>query len=180
MQVQTQCLVAGFEYGELAIKQDDRNYNVYPFEKNHAICEQIIDQTHDFWHGKVVPARKLQTQIFHAKQNFNLKLVEDLEGQLQQLEPEPTGDDCVSDFLSEKYKKGVSGLRKGTPEELEWAKIHSQKKEEMKALEKNVREVENFLKNSMKEFEVIDFGKDGKVHWTNTKTGRMFRNLIKK
>ena len=49
----------------------------------------------------------------------------------------------------------------------------------MKALEKNVREVENFLKNSMKEFEVIDFGKDGKVHWTNTKTGRMFRNLIK-
>ena len=61
----------------------------------------------------------------------------------------------------------------------EWAKIHSQKKEEMKALEKNVREVENFLKNSMKEFEVLDFGKDGKVHWTNTKTGRMFRNLIK-
>ena len=49
----------------------------------------------------------------------------------------------------------------------------------MKALEKNVREVENFLKNSMKEFEVLDFGKDGKVHWTNTKTGRMFRNLIK-
>ena len=180
LQVQTQCLVAGFEYGELAIKQDDRNYNVYPFERNHAICEQIIDQTHDFWHGKVVPARKLQTQIFHAKQNFNLKLVEDLEGQLQQLEPEPTGDDSVSDFLSEKYKKGVSGLRKGTPEELEWAKIHSQKKEEMKELEKNVREVENFLKNSMKEFEVIDFGKDGKVHWTNTKTGRMFRNLIKK
>ena len=33
LQVQTQCLVAGFEYGELAIKQDDRSYNVYPFEK---------------------------------------------------------------------------------------------------------------------------------------------------
>ena len=33
---------------------------------------------------------------------------------------------------------------------------------------------------SMKEFEVLDFGKDGKVHWTNTKKGRMFRNLIKK
>ena len=49
----------------------------------------------------------------------------------------------------------------------------------LKALEKNVREVENFLKNSMKEFEVLDFGKDGKVYWTNTKTGRMFRNLIK-
>jgi len=180
LQVQTQMTVCEFDYGELGVKLDDRNYTVYPFERNKSISEQIIDQTHDFWFNRVVPARKIQTQIFNAKQNFNQRLVEDLEAQLQELEPEPTGDDCVSDFLSEKYKKGVSGLRKGTPEELEWAKIHSQKKEEMKALEKNVREVENFLKNSMKEFEVLDFGKDGKVHWTNTKTGRMFRNLIKK
>ena len=179
LQVQTQMLVCEFDYGELAVKQDDRNYTVYPFEKNKEICEQIVEQTHYFWQN-VKEARKIQTQIFHAKQNFNQRLVEDLEYRLQELEPEPTGDDSVSDFLSEKYKKGVSGLRKGTPEELEWAKIHSQKKEEMKELEKNVREVENFLKNSMKEFEVIDFGKDGKVHWTNTKTGRMFRNLIKK
>ena len=179
LQVQTQMAVCEFDYGELAVKLDDRNYTVYQFEKNREICEQIIDQTHDFWQ-RVEKAREIQTQIFVAKKDFNLRKVEDLEAQLQELEPEPTGDDCVSDFLSEKYKKGVSGLRKGTPEELEWAKIHSQKKEEMKALEKNVREVENFLKNSMKEFEVLDFGKDGKVHWTNTKTGRMFRNLIKK
>ena len=179
MQVQTQCLVAGFEYGELAIKQDDRNYNVYPFEKNHAICEQIIDQTHDFWHGKVVPARKLQTQIFHAKQNFNLKLVEDLEGQLQQLEPEPTGDDSVSDFLSEKYKRGVRFLREGTPEELSIAKNHIIKKEQLKTLEFEVREAENKIKHSMKDVEVLNFGKEGKIFWTNSKTGsRIFRNKI--
>lgn len=36
------------------------------------------------------------------------------------------------------------------------------------------------IRKAMKEFEVLDFGKEGKVHWTNTKTGRMFRNLIKK
>ena len=49
----------------------------------------------------------------------------------------------------------------------------------MKALEKNVREVENFLKNSMKEFEILDFGKDGKVHWANSTNGnRVFRNKI--
>lgn len=178
IQVQTQLAVTEMEYGELSIKQDDRNFNVFHFEKNPEICEQIIDQTHDFW-IRVEKAREIQTQIFVAKKDFNLRKVEDLEAQLQELEPEPTGDDCVSDFLSEKYKKGVSGIRKGTPEEFEWAKIHSQKKEEMKSLEKNVREVENFLKNSMKEFEILDFGKNGKVHWTNTKTGRMFRNLIK-
>ena len=179
LQVQTQCLVAGFEYGELAIKQDDRNYNVYPFEKNHAICEQIIDQTHDFWHGKVVPARKLQTQIFHAKQNFNLKLVEDLEGQLQQLEPEPTGDDSVSDFLSEKYKRGVRGEREGNAVELSIAKNHIIKKEQLKTLEFEVREAENKIKHSMKDVEVLNFGKEGKIFWTNSKTGsRIFRNKI--
>ena len=180
LQVQTQCLVAGFEYGELAIKQDDRNYNVYPFERNHAICEQIIDQTHDFWHGKVVPARKLQTQIFHAKQNFNLKLVEDLEGQLQQLEPEPTGDDSVSDFLSEKYKKALPISREGTPEQLQWAKEHVKAKEAFKQIEFRKNELENRLKVSMKNVEVLNFGKDGKVSWANTVKGnRIFRNQIK-
>ena len=178
LQVQTQCLVAGFEYGELAIKQDDRNYNVYPFERNHAICEQIIDQTHDFWQ-RVKQARTIQTQIFHAKQNFNLKLVEDLEGQLQQLEPEPTGDDSVSDFLSEKYKRGVRGEREGNAVELSIAKNHIIKKEQLKTLEFEVREAENKIKHSMKDVEVLNFGKEGKIFWTNSKTGsRIFRNKI--
>ena len=178
LQVQTQCLVAGFEYGELAIKQDDRNYNVYPFERNDAICEQIIDQTHDFWQ-RVKQARKLQTQIFHAKQNFNLKLVEDLEGKLQQLEPEPTGDDSVSDFLSEKYKRGVRGEREGNAVELSIAKNHIIKKEQLKTLEFEVREAENKIKHSMKDVEVLNFGKEGKIFWTNSKTGsRIFRNKI--
>ena len=178
LQVQTQCLVAGFEYGELAIKQDDRNYNVYPFERNDAICEQIIDQTHDFWQ-RVKQARTIQTQIFHAKQNFNLKLVEDLEGQLQQIEPEPTGDDSVSDFLSEKYKRGVRGEREGNAVELKIAKNHIIKKEQLKTLEFEVREAENKIKHSMKDVEVLNFGKEGKIFWTNSKTGsRIFRNKI--
>ena len=178
LQVQTQCLVAGFEYGELAIKQDDRNYNVYTFERNDAICEQIIDQTHDFWQ-RVKQARTIQTQIFHAKQNFNLKLVEDLEGQLQQLEPEPTGDDSVSDFLSEKYKRGVRGEREGNAVELSIAKNHIIKKEQLKTLEFEVREAENKIKHSMKDVEVLNFGKEGKIFWTNSKTGsRIFRNKI--
>lgn len=179
LQVQTQMKVCGFEYGELAVKQDDRKYTVYPFERNEELCEQIIDQTHDFWHNRVLPARKLQTQIFHAKQNFNQKLAEDLEGQLQHLEPEPTGDDSVSDFLSEKYRKGVRGEREGTTIELQLAQTHAEKKAELKEVERQVREAENKLKNSMKEVEVLNFGNDRKIFWTNTKVGnRVFRNKI--
>ena len=179
LQVQTQMAVCEFEYGELAVKLDDRNYTVYPFEKNKAICEQIIDQTHDFWQ-RVKQARQIQTQLFNAKQNFNQRLVEDLEGQLQQLEPEPTGDDSVSDFLSEKYKKALPISREGTPEQLQWAKEHVKAKEAFKQIEFRKNELENRLKVSMKNVEVLNFGKDGKVSWANTVKGnRIFRNQIK-
>ena len=178
LQVQTQMLVCEFDYGELAVKQDDRNYTVYPFEKNKEICEQIVEQTQDFWQN-VKEARKIQTQIFHAKQNFNQRLIEDLEYRLQELEPEPTGDDSVSDFLSEKYRKGVRGEREGNEIELLLAKTHAEKKAELKEVEHQLREAENKLKNSMKDTEVLNFGKEGKIYWTNTKIGnRVFRNKI--
>lgn len=180
LQVQDQMLVGEFEYGELAVKQDDRSYIVYPFEKNKAICEQIIDQTHDFWYNRVVPARKIQTQIFNAKQNYNQRLVEDLEGQLQQLEPEPDGTDAVSDFLSYKYKKGLLPERTGTKEELKWALTHLEKKEALKIVQRELLEAENKIKYSMKEVEILNFGIEGKVYWSNTKTGsRIFRNKLK-
>ena len=180
LQVQTQMTVCEFDYGELGVKLDDRNYTVYPFERNKSISEQIIDQTHDFWFNRVIPARKLQTQIFNAKQNFNQRLVEDLEGQLQQLEPEPDGSDAVSDFLSAKYKKAISGERQGTSEELEWATKHAKKKAELKLVEQEVKEQENRLKNAMKEAEILNFGKEGKIHWANSTNGsRIFRNKIK-
>jgi putative phage-type endonuclease len=179
LQVQTQMLVCCFEYGELAIKQDDRNYTVYPFEKNKAICEQIIEQTHEFWQ-RVEKARKIQTQIYNAKQNFNLRLVEDLEAKLQELEPEPDGTDAVTDFLSYKYKKGIAGERAGTKEELQWAITHAEKKEALKIVQTQLLEAENKIKNSMREVEVLNFGKEGKVYWTNSKIGsRIFRNKIK-
>lgn len=178
LQVQTQMTVCEFEYGELAVKLDDRNYTVYPFEKNKSISEQIIDQTHDFWQ-RVQKARQIQTQLFNAKQNFNQRLVEDLEGQLQQLEPEPTGEDCVSDFLSEKYKKALPISREGTPEQLEWAKEHIKTKETLKQIENRKNELENRLKNSMKTVEVLSFGKEGKISWSNATNGsRIFRNKV--
>ena len=180
IQVQTQMAVCEFDYGELSVKLDDRDFTVYPFEKNKAICEQIIDQTHDFWFDRVIPARKIQTQLFNAKQNFNQRLVEELEAQLQELEPEPTGDDSVSDFLSAKYKKALPISREGTPEQLEWAKEHIKAKDALKQIEFRKNELENRLKNSMKEVEVLTFGKDGAVHWSNSVNGnRIFRNRIK-
>ena len=59
------------------------------------------------------------------------------------------------------------------------AKNHIIKKEQLKTLEFEVREAENKIKHSMKDVEVLNFGKEGKIFWTNSKTGsRIFRNKI--
>ena len=41
LQVQTQMAVCEFDYGELAVKLDDRNYTVYPFEKGAIIVFEL-------------------------------------------------------------------------------------------------------------------------------------------
>lgn len=179
IQVQMQMGVCEFEYGELAILENGRNLQIHHFEFNKEIFEGIVDKTHDFWQ-KVEKGRELRTRIFEAEKGFNQRLVEDLKAQLDELEPEVDGSDAVADFLTEKYKKGVQGHRNGTPEELTLSIKHSEAKKTIKELEKKASLYENQLKNSMKTIECLDFGGDGKVYWSNSKTGsRIFRNNTK-
>lgn len=179
IQVQTQMGVCGFDYGELAILENGRNLTVHHFEFNKEIFEGIVDQTHDFWQ-KVEKGRAIRTRIFEAEKGFNQRLVEDLKAQLDELEPNVDGSDAVNDFLTEKYKKGVQGIRTGTPEELALSIKHSEAKKTIKELEKKSQLYENQLKNSMKTIECLDFGGDGKVFWSMSKTGsRIFRNNTK-
>lgn len=180
IQVQTQMLVCGFEYGELCILQDGRKMVVHQFEFNREIGDAIVEKTHEFW-KKVESGRKLKTQIFEAKKNFNLRLVEELEAEFVSLEPPIDGSDAVSEFLSEKYKKGTAGERVGNPDELQIAIKHLENKKMIKSLESKVQEYENQLKHSMKEIECLNFGNDGRVYWSNSKNGsRVFRNNLKR
>lgn len=179
IQVMTQMGIGELEYGELAILENGRKLSVHHFEFNKEIFESIVDQTHDFWQ-KVEAGRILRTRIFEADKGFNKHLVEELKAELMQLEPEPDASDALSGFLSEKYKKGTSGERLGSPEELTLAIKHFETKKNMKELEKKVNEYENKLKLAMREIEVLNFGTDGKVHWSNSKNGsRIFRNNLK-
>lgn len=180
IQVQQQMGVCGLEYGELAIFQDGRKLTVHHFEFNKQIFEGIVDQTHDFWQ-RVLKARTIRGQIYEAEKGFNVRKVEDLKAQLMSIEPEPDATDALSDFLSEKYKRGTAGERVGRPEELKLAIKHFEAKKTIKDTERKVQEYENALKLLMREAECLNFGKDGKVLWSNSKTGsRIFRNNLKK
>lgn len=179
IQVQTQLLVCDFPFGELAMLKDGRNFDVFPFERMDNICNAIVEKTHEFWQ-RVEKARIVLTQRFEAQKSFNMKAVEELTAELQELEPEPDGSEAFESFLKEKYKIAKPGERPGTDQELQWAIEHKRAKEELKTINDYIREKENYIKNSIRDMTTLSFGDKGKVSWKNDVNGvRRFTNKIK-
>ena len=179
VQVNTQMLVTGWKYAELAILEDGRFLNVYPFTPHKGITKAIIEHTTEFWQ-RVEKARICLTQKFEAKKNFNTRKVRELEATLQQLEPTPDGSVALADFLKEKYREAVIlSERMGTLQELDLAKEHYLLKEQKKHIESEILLKENTLKSSMRETECLTFGEAGRVFWKNDSGGaRRFSNKI--
>jgi predicted phage-related endonuclease len=86
VQVNIQMLVCEYEFGEMAILKDNRDFMVYPFEINRSICDSVLEKTHDFWE-RVTKARQLMTRRFEAERNFNYKAVQEINAELQTVEP---------------------------------------------------------------------------------------------
>lgn len=180
-QVQTQMLVCGYEYGEIAVLKDNREFFVYPFEFSKSITDSIIEITKSFW-DKVEKARIIITQQFEAKRNFNYAAAEDLQGQLQALEPEPDGSDAFHSFLKEKYHIAIPGERIGTDQQLITAQKHKEINDRIKELGEEKQLYENQLKNDFghQEADRLDFGDKGNVTWKGNKNGvRVFLNKVK-
>lgn len=180
VQVQTQILVCEFSWGELFTMKNGRHLDCLPFETHTEIQESILRITHAFWR-RVEEARRIITQQFEAKRNFNMKEVDRLAGKLQQLEPEPDGSDAYSNFLKEKYKIARGGEFAGTIEQLQTAVLHRREKAAIKDIEENVRLYQQLLQNDMRDqCDVLDFGANGYVSWKVNKSGnRVFLNKTK-
>lgn len=180
VQVQTQLLVCEFNFGELAILKDGRNFEVLPFERNEGICQTIVTRTREFW-DKIEEGRKVYTRIFEAKRNFNYKAVEELEEALTALEPAPDGSEAFAKYLKERYKIAEPGEQRGTDEQLPWAERHAAISKQIKELEEAKRLEENRLKNVLRDgASKIDFGPHGYVSWKEDSRGtRRFLNKLK-
>ena len=179
VQVQTQLMVTGWKYGELAVLKDGRFFDVFPFDKHAGVCRGIAKQTKSFW-LRVESARKCLTQKFEAERNFNTKKVKEIEAELMRLEPEPDASDGLATFLKEKYRNAEpQSERMGTLEELEIARKHAQISTKIKKLGSDKQLVENSLKSKMRDIERITFGNDGAVIWKNDSNGnRRFTNKV--
>lgn len=180
-QLNTQMLVCGFEFGEMALLQDGRRLHVLPFTKNENIQRHIIEKTKAFW-DKVLQARKLVNEKYVAiTSEFNYKRAEELSAEIDKLAPEPDGSLAYSDFLKKKYSRPQSAERQGTELEAVLAAGAAKASQDLKLIEEQKRELENRLKIAMGDrFQMLDFGPNGRVYWSMNGAGhRVFRNKIK-
>lgn len=176
MQLQTQMGVAQLGYGELAILEDNRDFEVLPIEYLPGTFEQIVSISAAFWE-KVVTARKLEGQRYEAQRNFNFKLANEMQRAIDALAPEPDGTLAYLDFMRKKSNNPTIAMRVGTESEFELASKHREAKiEEQQAAEK-VRLFQSYLIQAMKETQELNFGDRGKITYTKTKNGnRIFKN----
>jgi putative phage-type endonuclease len=178
MQVMTQMLVCEFTYGEIAAMRDGRQLDVWQFEYNPIIGDQIIIRTKEFW-DSVLKGRVLMTRKYEAVKSFNMKLADELQAELETLEPPPDNTEAYAKFLKDKYNRSLAqvGLVTGTEADYLIAEEHKRLKSKIKDLETEMRLCENQLKNRIKEGTALDFGDKGKVNWDGEP--RKFINKIK-
>ena len=179
-QVNCQMLVAEYEFGEMAILEDNRKFFVYPFEKSEIIQNHIIRKTKDFW-DRVIAGRKFVNEKYLPENQFNQRKLQELDHEIDKLAPEPDGTLTYSNYLKEKFGRPLEAERKGSDMELGYAMIQRSAAEEIKEIEATKLKAENSLKNAMGDrVQMLDFGPAGRVYWSKTAAGhRVFRNKIK-
>jgi putative phage-type endonuclease len=178
-QVNTQMLVCEFPYGDMALFQDGRRYNVLPFDIHESICRHIIERTKEFWE-RVQEGRKLVNEKYIALTGFNQRQVDLLTARIDELAPPPDGTLAYADYLKVRHNDPHLAERRGSSGELEDAIAQADLHGRIKELEEQKTLRENRLKSALGDHQILDFGPDGKVYWTKSAGGRRnFRNKIK-
>jgi predicted phage-related endonuclease len=178
-QVNTQMAVCEFVYGEMAVLQDGRRFDVMPFELNANIVEAVVTRTKEFW-DRVLAGRKLVNEKYLPEHRYNQRRLDDLQYEIDRLAPEPDGSLAYDDYLKERFKNPTTSSRRGTEVERRLAMNHVFKKKLVDEAAEELRQIEGELKVAMADAQALDFGADGKVYWTKTVQGnRIFRNKIR-
>lgn len=166
VQVITQMLVCEFTFGELAVLKDGRGFDVYPFEEMKAIAEQIIIRTKEFW-DKVTEAKILLTQKYEAMRSHNMRKADELQQELETLEPAPDGSEAYEKYLKSKFRKSLAeaGVIRGTDADLHTAIELLKVKDKLKDLRREELLHANTLRRRIGDNRKLDFVRNGTVSW---------------
>lgn len=153
------------DYGELCSLEDGRKLTVTPFEMDAQLGnlrDYILEETAMFWErvkqGKAAMA---------AGEDY------------ERFAPPPDGSKAYADFLNRKYQQAGENIIHGNEELLGKAILHKKLSETLKQLEAEKLQTENEMKSILKDSQILDFGKNGKVYWKTVGNGRRFTNYVK-
>lgn len=171
VQLATQILCSGYKGGYLATLIDNVKFDVVYLTYKEALSMKsaILNAVGEFWKG-VLQARKYQSQIYEARNSYNMNLVAELEMKMLQCEPRIDNSEAYLDYMSELSKtKKASVPLKGNSELLDTAKRLKKLSTQRKKIEQQEIELKAQLAGVLhKEGKSeIDFGKEGKISFFN-------------
>jgi len=173
----TQCKIFEYQYGELFYYIDNMKFELHELDAKlyNKQWQLVLDRTTPFWEN-VEKGRKIYNQMYEAKRNYNMKLANELDVELQKLEPPIQYTDGYLKFINEKYKNRAQlGGREATAAEIEYAKRYADIVKKIDKLEKEKQQIETMLRTSMKDVSILNLGKHGNVTWQQYESRRVFK-----
>lgn len=166
IQNQTQVLVAGFDFGEIAVLKDGRTFDVLPFEKSENICVRILEAATDFF-NRVKSGLEF---YFLSQAAYTDELAAVCQHHINDYAPEPDGSLAYENYLKQKPDTGGQVL--GTIKEHEFAVLYCRHKDQIAEMEEKVRFCSNMLKTALGEASTMTFSGNGdRVTWKANKKG---------
>ncbi len=162
-QINQQMLVCGVEYAELAVLQDGYNFQVYPFELDMSICEEILEKSYKAWND-VLKMRELHLQQKHALDIGNFLQADKIKAELESFIPEPDSSEGWKEFMNDRFIVEKESFE-GTTKDFRKAVNRQRAKYAIQLLEQYVDAIDNqlraeFVKNAS---ETMEFNGAGKI-----------------
>lgn len=165
-QMEGAMLVMDVSYSELAILGDTLRVIPYVWDQKHA--DMIVEKTHSFWYGNVLPAREVYSRIQSAEQAGEpTRVIEELWAEFQEFEPEPSNEEGYAEYLRKTRSVDIGNIMLGTDELLDAAEKYQAMNCAQKILTKAQLKYKNYILNLMTAQGVTE------VQW---KTGEWIRN----
>ena len=154
VQTNLQMIVLGITYSELAYLVAGVDFNVLPLDMDLELCQEIIVKSYEFW-NRVTMARDI----------YNSEGEElDIDKQITDIEPEPSGNEAYIEFYKDKYKTSYEDtLRAGEDEEWDIAVQYKTCTDKIAELEKTKEKLKQKIMAFSKYDEVISFGDNGRI-----------------
>lgn len=172
-QINQQMMSMEVRYGEIGVRKDGAYFTVHTFERNDAICEEILTKGEKFWKERVIPAREYFKVYKEAVQIGNKTMADKAMGAIQHLEPGPDGTDGYREWMVEKARNAAEGRDQeevqADPVIYGTAREYHGIREVQKLIKKTQELKKGELLRYMRDHKVrfVSFGDEGKAQITN-------------